>query len=153
MRTDGTARQNAAGELRYRHLGHDPAKKPQVEHHHQADDHADEQEVHGAQTSSRAGATGAGGIEAGGAGGVEAAGAGAGSGAVRRRRRRTRTGTGHRASSPPRAMMIAPTQIQVTRGSTISRKLTGHGWVTKRAAMPVIAWSRSCQSGARLACA
>ena len=52
----------------------------------------------------------------------------AGYGAVARRR--TSAGIGHSAIRPPIAVMIAPSQIHVTSGDTIKRKLTGHGWVT-----------------------
>ena len=45
-------------------------------------------------------------------------------------RRASNDGAGHRAISPPQAMMSAPSQIQLTSGETMSRKLTGQGCVT-----------------------
>ena len=43
-------------------------------------------------------------------------------------------------------MISAPSQSQVTSGSTISRNSAGHGWVTNRCAMSATARSRSAHS-------
>jgi hypothetical protein len=48
-------------------------------------------------------------------------------------------------------MISAPSQIQVTIGSTMSRNSDAHGWVTKRRAISATARSRSVHN-AFIAC-